>query len=56
MFFEFLWQGPTRIKNDVIIKDYCDGGLKMINLKAFISALKATWIRKLFNNDSQGNN
>ena len=53
MFFDFLWQGPTKIKNDVIIKNYVEGGLKMINLKAFISALKVTWIRKLFNKDAQ---
>ena len=53
LFFEFLWQGPSTIKYDVIIKTYCDGGLKMINLNAFIAALKSTWIRRLIVKDGQ---
>ena len=44
--FTFLWEGTARIKRSVICKDYLDGGLKMINTKAFINALKTTWIRQ----------
>ena len=40
--FTFLWEGTARIKRSVICKDYLDGGLKMINTKAFINALKTT--------------
>ena len=53
LFFDFLWQGPSKIKYDVVIKQYCDGGLRMINLKAFIAALKSTWIRRLIVKDGQ---
>ena len=28
IFFEFLWEGPAKIKYNVIIKQYCDGGLR----------------------------
>ena len=38
--FTFLWEGTARIKRSVICKEYLDGGLKMINTKAFINALK----------------
>ena len=44
--FTFLWEGTARTKRSVICKDYLDGGLKMINTKAFINALKTTWIRR----------
>ena len=47
IFYDFLWSGPAKIKQTVVVKQYIEGGLKMINLKAFISALKATWIRRL---------
>ena len=47
IFYDFLWEGPAKIKQSVLIKDYCDGGLKMVNLSAFIASLKITWIRRL---------
>ena len=46
-FYNFIWEGKCRIKKTVLSQAYCDGGLKMINIKAFIAALKTTWIRKL---------
>ena len=46
--FSFLWNNKTsKIKVSAVQKQYCDGGLKMINLDAFIQALKSTWIRRL---------
>ena len=39
----------------MVVKDYLSGGLKMINLKAFISALKAVWIRRVTQNDKLQN-
>ena len=32
---------------------YIEGGLNMINLNAFVSALKSTWIRRLFLNENK---
>ena len=51
IFFEFIWNGRDKIKRSVIVKDYADGGLKMLNLFAFIRALKTTWIKKLILKD-----
>ena len=52
--FSFLWNNKiSKIKQSVIIKQSCEGGLKMINVKAFIDALKTTWIRRLITTDSK---
>ena len=48
----FLWnKKPSKIKQSIIVKEYGEGGLKMINLMAFIEALKSTWIRRLLKSD-----
>ena len=53
IFYEFLWNGPAKIKQNVIVKEYIEGGLKMINLNAFINGLKATWIRRCVQKESK---
>lgn len=40
------------MKRDVITKSQNEGGLNMINIKHFITALKATWIRRLYRENS----
>ena len=48
LFFNFLWNNKrAKIKSSVVVKQYFEGGLKMINVEAFNYALKATWIRRL---------
>lgn len=50
--YSFLWnKKPSKIKKTVITKQYCEGGLKMVNVNAFIEALKLTWIRRLLLSD-----
>ena len=49
LFYDYLWNGkPDKIKRDVIIKNYLEGGLKMIHIKSYITALKVTWIRRIY--------
>ena len=48
-----MWGNKVKIKKNVVIKQYSEGGLKMVNLKAFIDAHKLTWIRRLLNTDSK---
>lgn len=49
LIYSFIWNSPVhRVKKEVLQKSHIDGGLKMINLSAFILALKSTWIRKIF--------
>ena len=52
IFFNFLWDGATKVKNTVIVKQYSEGGLKMINLIAFLNSLKLTWLRRLLKDNS----
>jgi hypothetical protein len=52
MLFQFVWQGPIeKIKKEVLFKDNTNGGLKMINLTAFINSLKSTWIRRTIHSE-----
>ena len=45
-----------RVKKELLQKDFCEGGLKMINLNLFILALKTTWVRKLFRTEGKCDN
>ena len=52
--FSFLWnKKPSKIKQSTVTKQYGEGGLKMINIMAFIEALKSTWIRWLLITDNK---
>ena len=51
--YDFLWNKNPKIKKTVVIKKYIEGGLNMINLNAFVNALKSTWIRRLLLNESK---
>ena len=54
LFFEFIWKSSTdKIKRDVIIQDFDQGGLRMINIEKYILALKLGWIRRLVKCDSK---
>ena len=51
IFYKFLWNsGPDRIKRTEIIKDVKAGGLRMVNIKYFIKALKISWLRRIIQN------
>ena len=55
--FNFLWNnGTARIKKDIITKSYDEGGLNMVNLMAYIQALKLTWLRRILNSDGMWQN
>ena len=55
LFYSFLWNGKgDRIKRNVIISDYPDGGLKMIDIDSFSKSLKATWIKKYLDEENKG--
>ena len=46
--YKFIWDGkPDKIKREILIQDYGKGGLKMIDIKTFIKALKISWIKRI---------
>ena len=54
-FYGFLWSGRRdKIKRDVIISDYKNGGLRMIDIKSFNKALKSTRVKKYLDSDNHG--
>lgn len=49
LFYNFIWKGgPDRVKREVLTQNYENGGLKMVDIELFNTALKLTWIRKFF--------
>ena len=56
MFFKFLWnKGPDRISRKQMIKDIVAGGLRMVEIHAFINSLKITWLRRIILNSETDN-
>lgn len=48
LFYNFLWDGKTdKIKRTVVSQTHEAGGLKMIDIKSFLSALKINWLKRI---------
>ena len=48
LFYKFLWNsGPDRIKRRIIIKNIACAGLRMVELRSFIKALKVSWLQRI---------
>ena len=44
----FVWdEKPDKIKRNVIINNYEEGGLKLPHIESFCKALKMSWLHKL---------
>ena len=53
--FKFIWESkPDKIKRSTIMQDYKNGGLRMINIDYFIWALKAGWVKRIFDDSNKG--
>lgn len=54
-FYLFLWDGkPDKIKRNIMINEYNNGGLKMIDLFSFNKSLKTIWIKKYLDKTNLG--
>ena len=48
MFYKFIWYGKRdKIKRSMLMNDYKNGGLKVIDPKSFCRYLKVIWIKRL---------
>ena len=55
LFYIFLWNGKgDKIKRNVIIADYTDGGLILLDIASFNKALKFTWIKTYLDKENHG--
>ena len=53
--YQFLWDGkPDKVKRNIIIQNYRNGGLKMVDLRYFMNALKGSWIKRILNVENKG--
>ena len=53
--FEFLWEGkPDKIKRNTIIQNIENGGLKMVDIELCITSLKASWVKRLTDENNKG--
>ena len=53
--FKFIWDSkPDKIKRTVLTQDYKKGGLRLTNIDYFIEALKAGWLRRIFDEMNKG--
>ena len=54
LFFKFLWGGKRDpIKRAKVIQNYSHGGLRMLDLQAFVKSMKISWIKRLFTANSR---
>ena len=35
-FYDFVWGGPSKIKSSILVKEYKDGGLKMVDVFSYM--------------------
>ena len=49
--FEFLWNNkPSKIKRSIVCRSYREGGMQMVDIFSYLSALKLSCLRRLKNN------
>ena len=54
LLYKFLWNGKNyKIKRTSASQIYEVGGLKMMNVKCFLSALKINWLKRILNSDGK---
>ena len=55
LFYKFLWSDKVdKIKSNVMINDYPEGGFKMIDIISFNKSLKPVWVKKYVDNENCG--
>ena len=47
--YSFVWDGRSKIKKKVFIKNYEEGGMKMIDIKIFNISMKLKWLKNQIN-------
>ena len=46
--FKFLWKGRDRVKRNVVINSYENGGLKVLDFDTIVKSLRLTWLRRFY--------
>ena len=49
IFYNYIWGSKTdRVSRNQLVKDYKEGGCRMVHIDSFIKSLKLSWIRRIF--------
>ena len=49
IFYNYIWGSKTdRVSRNQLVKDYKEGGCRMVQIDSFIKSLKLSWIRRIF--------
>ena len=54
MFYNLWNDKGDKIKKNIMINDYSEGGLKLIDIASFNRSLKATWTKKYLDKENCG--
>ena len=49
--FSYIWKGKDKIKRTTQIADYCNGGLKMLDIESISKTQKVVWIKRFLNQE-----
>ena len=53
LFYTFLWGSKDKVKRSTVIHEIKYGGLNMLDIKTFITSLKASWVLKIINSNPE---
>ena len=53
LMYKFIWDNkPSKIDKKTLKKDYDEGGIKMIDIRKFLTTLKISWLHRLLENEN----
>ena len=54
MLFKFIWNGPDKIRRNIMIQNVSNGGIKMVDVQSSARAQQLFWIQRIKEADKQG--
>ena len=53
--FEFIWNSKRdKVKRNIVIKSYEEGGLRMTDMNYYINSIYITWVKRLTDPENKG--
>ena len=52
---KFIWNSKVnKVSHNTAIKEYEEGGIKMIDIESFLTSIKASWVKRLVDDNNRG--
>ena len=52
LIYNFIWNSRDRIKRNVLINSIEKGGIGIVDVESKLKALKASWVKRIINKNS----